>query len=263
MKRFLQSQTFYIKNDSSMLIIKLILLISSVLLALWSVSGSNYTMKNLAEPIKLIVSMSMFLYFIIPLHTCFYACEGFEFGTIKNVIAAGISRTNYYIGKLITEIKAIFFSLLQFYLVFLIVFYTACFLKKTPIANIGLYNQLIRSLLAVIYNFIYLVAYSSIVLTLVMFIRKTAPVVVATFCLIFGDFLICGYLKDAVSPILQAISNNCLMTQVLKFNGLYVKNSQLILLNNVSDYLKTFAIPIAIIIICLIIGLNSFNKQDI
>ena len=108
----------------------------------------------------------------------------------------------------------------------------------------------------------YLATYSAIVMMVGMLVRKTASATIITFVIVFGDFMLSGYLRDSSSAFLRMISDNTLMTQILKFSGVYVVNSQQIVLSGINDYIRATLIPI-IIAICLIVTLISFKKRDI
>lgn len=96
-----------------------------------------------------------------------------------------------------------------------------------------------------------------------MMIRRTASAVVAAFFFIFGNLLLSGYLKDSSSAILHAVSEHSLMTQILKFSGMYVENSQQILLSGTGDYMRALWIPAVWIVLCLSAALISLEKMDI
>lgn len=263
MRDFLKAESFYLKKDSVLKTISLILLAASVVLVLWLRSASGgWDMDNLLEPLGLVVSMSIFFYFIIPIHACFFSTEGFESGTIKNVLSSGKSRTTYYAGKFFSEIKVIIWCLVQFYGVFLIIYYLAALFSGAEIRNIGLEEQISIAVPAVFYNILYLTAYTAVVLMIGIIMRKTASATILTFVFVFGDLLISGYWKESTVPLLRTLSENSLMTQIFKFSGMYVVNSQRVLLSG-GDYIQVTIVPVAIILVCILVTLLVFNNCDI
>lgn len=133
-------------------------------------------------------------------------------------------------------------------------------------AHIGddsLREDAIAGFTALGFNIMYLAAYSAIVMMVGMLVRKTASAIIITFVIIFGDFLLSGYLKDSSSAFLRMVSDNTLMTQILKFSGMYVKDSERVLLTSMNDYVHVGLIPLIIIAICLTVTVISFEKRDI
>ena len=206
------------------------------MLLTWIGTKVGFDVRNPFQPLRSAVSFSLFLYFIIPVHACFFATEGFEYGTLKNIISSGRSRSSYFIGKYITG---------------------------SHIGNNNLREDMIITISALSFNILYLAAYAAIVMMAGMLIKRTASAVVVTFVIVFGDFMLSGYLKDSSSAFLQTISQNTLMTQILKFSGGYVIDSQLIGLSDLSEYIRMALIPILIITICLIVTIISFGRSDI
>lgn len=264
MRDFIKAENFYLKKDSVFKGICLMLLGASVILLLWLRSGTGgWSMNNLLEPLSMVVSTTFFLYFILPIHACFFSTEGFESGTIKNIISSGKSRTTYFVGKFLTEIKVVLWSLLQFYMVFVILYYLAAIFSGAEIKNIGLERQAALTIPAVFYNVLYLTSYVAVVLMIGFLGRKTSTATIFTFAFIFGNVLISGYWKDSAVPLLRTISEYSLMTQIFKFSGLYVVNSKRILLTGPRDHAIAILIPITIIAACVVITLFIFNKRDI
>lgn len=264
MRDFLKAELFYLKKDTYMKGICFILLVASVVLALWLRSASEgWSMSNILEPLGVVVSMSIILYFIIPIQACIFSTEGFDSGTIKNVLSSGISRTTYLTGKIFTEIKVIIWCLIQFYGVFLILYYIGAFITGAEIKNIHLEKQMFITIPAVFYNILYLTAYIAVIFMIGIIVRKTEVATILTFAFIFGDLIISGYWKESSVIVLRTISENSLMTQIFKFSGIYVVNSQKVVLSGAGDFIRATIVPIAIIIFCTLIAMVVFNKSDI
>ncbi|WP_055108610.1 hypothetical protein [Paenibacillus ihumii] len=263
MRDFLKGQAYYLKKDSTFRGISFIFLIAAIVLLTWIGTKVGFDVRNPFQPLRSAVSFSLFLYFIIPVHACFFATEGFEYGTLKNIISSGRSRSSYFIGKYISEIKVILWWIFQFFGLFYIFYMAAALITGSHIGNNNLREDMIITISALSFNILYLAAYAAIVMMAGMLIKRTASAVVVTFVIVFGDFMLSGYLKDSSSAFLQTISKNTLMTQILKFSGGYVIDSQLIGLSDLSEYIRMALIPILIITICLIVTIISFGRSDI
>ena len=264
MRTFLKAESFYLRKDTVLRTVCLILLAASVGLVIWIRSaGGGRQIENLLEPFGTIMSVSLLLYFILPFHTCFFSTEGFESGTIKNVIASGTSRSHYFFGKFVAELKIILWAMLQFYAVYLIVFYLAALASGADIGHTGLAEQAAFVVTAILYNVLYLTAYAAVVLMIGFIVWKTAIATILSFAFIFGNLLIYGYGKDSVIPFVRTISEYSLMTQIFKFSGIYVENSQQVMLTSVQDHLTPVTIPCILIVICLLIGFSAFKIRDI
>jgi len=96
-----------------------------------------------------------------------------------------------------------------------------------------------------------------------IFIKRTASAVVVTFLIVFGDFMISGYFRDASSALLRAVLDHTLTTQIMKFSGIYVVNSQHIVLTGAKSFMEVVQIPVIIIAISLSVTYISFGKRDI
>ncbi|WP_155611214.1 hypothetical protein [Paenibacillus woosongensis] len=251
------------KKDSTFRSISLIFLIAGMVLPLWIGAKTGFEISSPWQPLITAIPLSLFLYFIIPIHVCFFATEGFEYGSVKIIIASGKSRSSYFIGKYITEITVILFWIFQFFFIYYVISIVASLLAGTHIRTDDVRGDLITAITAIGFNVLYLMAYSAIVMMVGIFTKKSASTVIITFLIIFIDFILSGYLKDSSLPFLRMVSNNTLMTQIMKFNGLYIFNSQQILLSGLNDYFRVAIIPIIIVFICLTITLISFEKSDI
>ncbi|RRJ67114.1 hypothetical protein EHV15_32460 [Paenibacillus oralis] len=263
MRSFLKGQTYYLKKDSAFRGISYIFLIGTIVLLAWIGIKAGFEISNLLQPLRTAVSLSPFMYFIIPIHVCFFATEGFEYGSVKNIISSGRSRSMYFIGKYITEIKAILWWIFQFFGLFYFLYMVAALITGSHIGVNNLTKDFIIIISALSFNILYLAAYAAIVMMAGMLIRRTSSVIVVTFVIVFGDFLLSGYLKDSSSPFLQIISENTLMTQILEFSRGIVVNSQLNGLSGINDYIRMTLIPVVIIAICLIVTKISFERSDI
>lgn len=264
MRSFLKAEAFYLKKDMALKTIGFMIFGASIVLVLWmrSVSG-EWRMNNLLEPLNSIVTISIFLYFIIPVHACFFSTEGFEYGTIKNIISSGKSRSTYFLGKFLTEIQVIIGCLVLFYGVYVLIYYFGALFSGAEIGNNGLEQQMQKTLPAVLYNILYLTAYMAIVLMIGIIVRKTALATILSFAFIFGDLMMSSYWKESSNQLLHFISENAFMTQILKFSGMYVVNSELVLLSGTGDHIRAVLVPLGVIIVCLSITLFVFNKRDI
>lgn len=263
MRNFLKAEAYYMKMDSTFKGISLIFLVASIGLNIWIGALAGFNLSSTLEPLRLAASFSLFLYFIIPVHACFFSTEGFEYGSIKNIIASGQSRFSYFIGKYLLEVKAIFWWLFQFVGLFYLLCIAGALFTGSFDGNINLEKDSIMGFTALGFNILYLSAYAAIVMMVGILVRKAASASIVTFAIIFGDLILCGYLKDSPSAFLRMLSSNTLMTQIMKFSGVYSANSQRIVLSGANDYIRTALIPIIITAICLTISLISFEKRDI
>lgn len=263
MRNFLKGEAYYLKKDSTSRGICLLFLAASIVLIIWIGSAVGFNIGSPIEPLRTVSSFSLFFFLVIPIHACFFMTEGFEFGSVKNIIASGQSRSSYFIGKYLSEIKLIVWWLFQFAGLFYILYITAALITGSHIGSTTLREDSITAFSTLGFTLLYLAAYSAIVMMVGVLVRKTASVAITTFAIIFGDFLITGYLKDSSSAFLRIISSNTLMTQIMKFSGIYVANSQHIVLSSPNDYIRTTIIPVIIIAICLAVSLISFEKRDI
>lgn len=263
MRNYLLSQSYYLKKDSTTKGICLLFLVASVALTclIGSIGGMN--MSSPLDPLVSILSFSLFLYFTIPIHACTFMTEGFVNGSVKNIIASGRSRTLYFIGKYISEVKIIIYWLVQLFGLYYFLFMIAAFVTQSSIGTESLWEDAIRVIPGLGFNFLYLSAYCAIVMMIGTLVRDIASVSIITFALIFGEFMMVGYFKDSPNNFLRAVSTNTLMAQVMKFSGVFVSNSKHIVLSGFKDYLHTAILPIIVIVLCLLITIVTFKKRDI
>ncbi|MNO52645.1 ABC-2 family transporter protein [compost metagenome] len=258
MRNFLKAEAYYVTRDSMFKGISFILLFGSALLLIWMGSQVGFDIESPLEPLVTSIQLSFFLYFVIPIYVCFFATEGFEYGSVQTIIASGQSRSVYFMGKYVTGIKIIIWWVLLFFAVFYVLAILAALVTGSHIGNESLGGKFIAALGAIGFNILYLAAYSAVVLLFGVLMKKTASAIVATFIFVFGDFLLSGYLKDSSSALLRVVSDNTLTTQIFKFSS--VNKQQLF---GVNDYIHVTLIPVIIIVICLLVALVSFEKRDI
>lgn len=147
----------------------------------------------------------------------------------------------------------------MFYLAYMI----AALIIGTDIGNRNFSADLIQVSRVLGLNILYLSAYAALIIMVGILIKRTASAVVVTFLIIFGDFMISGYFRDASSALLRGISDHALTTQVMKFSGIYVVNSQHIILTGAKSFMEVVLIPVIIIAISLSVTYISFGKRDI
>lgn len=258
MRDFLKAETYYVVKDPTFRGISVVLLLGSALLLFWMGTQVGFGIDSPLEPLITSVQLSFFLYFIIPVYVCFFTTEGFEQGSVQNIIASGQSRSLYILGKYLTGLKIILCWVLQFFGLFYALYILAAIVTGSHIGNENLGIKFIAALGAIGFNILYLAAYSAVVLMFGVLMKKTASAIVATFVYIFGDFLLSGYLKDSPSVYLRMISDHTLTTQIFKFSA--VKK---LLLFDLNDYIQVTLIPVILIVICLIVALVIFEKRDI
>lgn len=263
LKSFLRGQAYYLKKDTMVQGICFFFLIASLVLPIWIGAKSGFHVSNFIEPLRVVTPLSLFLYFVIPVQACFFATEGFEHGTVKPIIASGQTRESYYMGKFVSEIKVILWCLFQFFGLYYVIYMAAVVITGSRIGTTHLVKDLGIVLTVLGFNILYLSAYAAMVMMVGIIVEKTAPAVVLTFVIIFGDFVLGGYLKDSSSVVLRTISDHSLMTQIMKFSRIYVVDSQQVLLAGANDYFRTAIIPLVIIVVCLSVALISFGKKDI
>lgn len=238
MKNFLKGEIYYLRKESAFRAVTLIFLLAGIALPVWIGMKTGFALSNPAEPLRTSTQLSLFLYFIIPVHACCFATEGYEYGSIKNIISSGQSRQSYLIGKYVTELLAILGWIVQFFGVFYILYMALALLAGSPIGNNDPAGNLKSAMLALVFNFLYLAAYASIVMMAGILIKRTASAIIFTFIAVFGDFLLSGYLKDSASAFLRTVSEHSLMTQIFKFSGQYVVNSKLVVPSGPEEYLR-------------------------
>lgn len=263
MKNFIQAEMYYLRKDLAFKSISAVFVLGCILMVVVFGSHGGYALTSPAQPLKLAASLSLFLYLIIPMHACFFSTEGFEYGSVQNIIASGQSRRTYFMGKYMLELLAILWWLLQFFGLFSILYLAAAFVTGAPVGTESLREDYIMALTAIGLNVFYLAAYAAAIMMLGVLIRKAAAAVVATFFFVFGNLLLSGYLKDSPSAFLRWISDHSLMTQIMKFSGMYTAGSERILLSGTGDYLQAVLIPLVVIGVCLPVALVSLEKQDI
>jgi ABC-2 type transport system permease protein len=263
MRNFLKAESYFIKKDTMFRGICLLLGIASSGLAFWIGSKAGFEIGNLAQPITLLTPLSLFLYFVIPTYVCFFTTEGFEYGSIKVILASGQSRFTYITGKYITALKFIIWWLIQFFGLFYIFYMAAALISGSDIGSEHLKADVIQVVRVLGLNVLYLAAYAALIIMVCIFIKRTASAVVATFLIIFGDFMISGYFRDAASSLLRAVSGHTLTTQIMKFSGVYVVNSQHVVLAGTKSFVEVLITPVLIIVICLSVTYISFGKRDI
>lgn len=250
-------------RDTAFMGICLLFLIAGIMLPLWLGNKTNFVLDSWLEPLALSAPLSLFLYFIIPIYLSFFFTEGFEHGSIKHIIASGYSRSKYITGKFISAIQAVTWWIIQFFGTFYIVYILAAWIAGSRLVHQNSEHDFAAVISVIAFNILYLAAYASIIILVSVIARRTANVVVATFMIIFGDFLISGYLKNSSSEVLLWLSEHSLTTQIMKFSGIYVVNSEHVVLSGLSDYINSFAIPFILIGFCLSITCLLFRKQDI
>lgn len=263
MRNLWQAEIYYLRKDLAFKSVAASFALASVLFVLILGSKGGYALESYAEPLQTASSFSILFYLIIPLHACFFATEGFEHGSVQNIIASGQSRNSYLAGKYVLELLAILGWLLEFYMLFYLFSLGAALFTGAPVGHTGWRADAAAGMLAFGLNLLYLAAYAAAVMMLGLLIRKTASAVVAAFFFIFGNFLLTGYLQDSSSAVLQAVSRYSLMTQILKFSGMYVEHSQRVLLSGTGEYVRAVVIPLVWIVICLSAAQLVLEKKDI
>lgn len=263
MRNILKGQVYYLRKDVVFKGICLFFLLSGIILPVWLGSKNGFQMDNPLEPLRKMMSLSLILYFIIPIQACFFITEGFENGSAANLIASGQRRSSYFLGKYISEMKVIGWFIFQFCGLYLIVYIAAALLTGASVGFSRIQEDAAAVFSILGYNLLYLAAYAAIIMMAGVLVKKTATAVVITFVTVFGDFLLGGYLKDSSSALLKGISDHTLMTQILKFSGMYLSNSQIVTLSGFHEHLRTILIPILIIGVCLTVAVICFEKRDL
>lgn len=108
MMDFLKAESYFIRRDIMFKGISLLFLIASLVLAIWIGGKAGFEIGNLAEPLTIVTPLSLFFYFIIPVYVCFFATEGFEYGSIKVILASGQSRFIYITGNTFLFLKLLY-----------------------------------------------------------------------------------------------------------------------------------------------------------
>ncbi|UQZ35123.1 hypothetical protein C2I18_17275 [Paenibacillus sp. PK3_47] len=263
MRGFIKAELFYLKKDLAFKSINAVFVLACALLMVIFGNKGGYGLTSPLEPLRIAVSFSLFLYFIMPMHACFFATEGFEHGSIQNIIASGQRRSGYFLGKFVLEVLAILWWLVLFFGIFYIFYITAALVTGSHIGNGSTKEDFIKAGTAIGLNLLYLSAYAAVIMMLGIMIRKAAPAVVAAFFFIFGNMLLTGYLNESSSAFLRTVSDYSLMTQIMKFSGMYVLNSQQIGLSGPDDYAQVVLIPLVVIAVCLSAAVIFLEKKDI
>ncbi|AIQ67232.1 ABC transporter permease [Paenibacillus graminis] len=263
MRNFLKAEIYFLRKDTMFKSITVLFALASVGLAVFLGSKGGYALSSPVQPMQIASSFSVFLYLVIPMFACFFITEGFEHGSVQNIIASGQNRAGYILGKYLLGLLAALWWLLEFFGCFLIVSLSAALVTGSPIGHETTTEDLTTSMRAFGLNLLYLAAYSSVVMMLGVMIRKAASAIVATFFFVFGNILLTGYLQGTSSAFLRLLSEHALMTQIMKFSGVYVEQSRVILLSGIGDYVRALLIPVIVIIVCLTTALLSLEKRDI
>lgn len=263
MKDLFRGELYCLKKDGMTKGLYFTFVIASTLLAAYFGSLTKLSMDNLIEPVVSIAQLSLFLYFIIPIHSCYVSSEGFEYGTVKNVIASGKKRESYVICKYLLELGLIVSWLLLFFGLYYILYLSGALITGANIGHAGLSRDIIKVLFIFMFNFLYLSAYSAIILMAGVILRNVSSTVIVAFGLLIGDIMISGNLKDSSSVLLRNIADNMMIAQVMKFSGIYRSNGVNITISTPFEYLRTALLPICIIILCVAIAVISFRKRDI
>lgn len=264
MRNFLNAQSYYMKKDSMFKSISYLFIIAGILLPIWMGNKAGFDFSNWLQPFSFVIQISLFFYFIIPVYVSFFATEGFEYGSIKNIIASGYSRTKYISGKYLSIVKAIIVWIFLFFGLFYLVYVMGALFTGVGSANSNnLYQDMVTTFVGFGLNILYLAAYAAIILLLSIIFRRTASAVVATFVVVFGDFMISGYFRGSSSPFFLWLSNHSLTTQIMKFSGIYVSNSKHIVLEDLSSYVPVIIIPVVLILMSLSLTYVIFSKRDI
>ncbi|GGG01527.1 hypothetical protein GCM10010912_52970 [Paenibacillus albidus] len=263
MKNFLQAEAYYLRQDTLFRGISLLFVLASTVLAFWTGSKSGYEMNNPVEPLTILTQLSLLLYFIIPVYVCFFTTEGFEFGSVKVILAGGQSRFTYVTGKYLTVLKLIVWWMLLFFGLFYLLYLAAALVTGSGIGDHPWGAELLVTLRVLGLNILYLAAYAALIMLISLWIQRTASAVVATFLVVFGDFMLSGYFRETSSAWLRLISDHTLTTQIMKFSGIYVIHSQHIVLSGAQSFVKVLLIPLIVLIISLAAIYISFGKKDI
>ena len=263
MKNFLATQSYYTKNDITYKSISLLLGLASLLMVFWTGSAGGFAIENIATPFKTITSISLLLYFVIPIHACYFITEGFEHGSAYNIFSTGFSRSSYIIGKFISITKTNAKWIIQFFGLYSIVFIAITFFSGSSIGSLNLLKDVSLVAYRLFINYIYLATYCSIIFAIGTYFRNTATSSIISVMLIFGDFMVSGYLRGTTFTMLQTIANNTLTTQIMKFSGIYVEGKNHIELISLSDHLQLLITPMIIIPLCLGFSLYVINKIDL
>lgn len=258
MRNFLKAEAYYVTKDPMFKGISLLLLFGSALLLVWMGVQVGFDIDGPLEPLITSIQLSFFLYFIIPIYVCFFATEGFEYGSVQTIIASGQRRSLYLLGKYLTELKVVVWWVIQFFGLFYVLYMLAALVTYSHIGDESLQGKFIVAMGAIGFNILYLAAYSAVVLLLGVLMKKSAIAVIATFVFVFGDFLLSGYLKDSSYVYLRVISENTLTTQIFKFSA--VNSHEIYTLN---EGIRMILIPVVIIGVCLSVALISFEKRDV
>lgn len=263
MRDLYRGEVYCLKKDGITKGLYVMFVIASIILVAYFGSLTKLTMDNLIEPVVTIGQLSLFLYFIIPIHSCYFSSEGFEYGSVKNVIASGKKRESYVLCKYFLELRLIISWLLLFFGLYYILYLSGAIITGANIGHAGLNHDMIKAFSILTFNFLYLSSYSAIIIMAGFLLRNLSSTIVVAFGLIIGDIMISGNLKDSPSLLLRTIANNTMISQVMKFSGIYTSNGIKIRISTPTEYFKTAIIPIGIIIICITIAVISFRRRDI
>lgn len=263
MKDLFRGELYYLKRDGMTKGLYVMFTIASIFLVAYFGSLTKLSMDNLMEPVVTIAQLSLFLYFIIPIHACYFHSEGFEYGTVKNVIASGKKRESYILCKYLLELRLIIRWLLLFFGLYYTIYLSGTLITGANIGHTGLSRDIMKAFSILVFNFLYLSAYSAIILMAGVLLRNVSSTIVVAFGFIIGDIMLSGNLKDSASVLLRTIADNMMIAQIMKFSGIYTSNGVKIRISTPIEYLKTAFIPICIIIICVTIAVISFRKRDI
>lgn len=181
MKNFMQAEIYLLRKDQAYWSVTAVFALASLVLVFITGNGGSYELNSYAEPLKSAAAFSILFYLVVPLHACFFAVEGFEQGSVQNIIAAGLSRKQYFTGKYVLELLAVLVWLLEFYGLFWL-FYLGAALVTGATAGPGSFGaDLAAGMTALGLNLLYLAAYCAAVMMLGFLLRRPFPAAVAAF----------------------------------------------------------------------------------
>ncbi|ASA23020.1 hypothetical protein [Paenibacillus donghaensis] len=263
MQQFMRAEAYYLRKDPIIHGISLLLLLAGTALPIWLGIRFGFEMANPWEAVNSITKLSLFLYLVIPTQAAYFFTEGFESGSVIPIVASGQSRSTYCLGKYIIQLVVLLGWLLLFFGLYLGASLAGAYFSGSSIGQEGAGATLHQFLITLACNFLYLAAFAALVLLAAMIVRRTASVLVFTLLFVFGNMLLTGYIDETSAAWLQVISDHTLITMIMKFSGMYYKNSELIGLSGLEAYIPVVLVPVVIIAVCLAAAVLIFGRRDI
>jgi len=255
-RNFLSAEEFYKKRDFSCKLITVFLVLTGIGISFFVPLEQRNLMRNFLEPFRFVNSLSIVLYFIIPIQMIVFMSEGFVNGTIKSAIGSGMTLRGYYFIKIISAAKTIFGFIMKFYLSYYIAFMINSYLLGITLEYRFNYNEFIITISPIVLNFLYLMSIC-VMLQLICFVLKKASLsMFLMLSLLFISVMVYGFGNESGSSFLKLMSDYSNIGLVLSFS-----NSHGFEKMGSESYFKLLITPIIKIILVLPVSQSVLHKD--